>query len=191
MIAAQECGSTFESSVGFSTRVKEWEKVLVAYFSAYTLVKCESVGGVHLSVFVRDHVMVPDVLVSEAGTPSIATPSIGTPSRAELISVNRDSIASTTAKPLITNLGSGKVTTGVGNVLKNKGAAAISLSYRGVSFLFISCHLAAHQDSVADRNRDYDRIKSELSVLGKYRANDMVDRFDHVFWMGDLNVVLF
>lgn len=56
--------------------------------------------------------------------------------------------------------------------------------------LFINSHFAAHQNKVGDRNRDFARINSvmPLGLLGPKAKEALVsDRFDCVFWSGDLN----
>ena len=53
---------------------------------------------------------------------------------------------------------------GIGNRLGNKGAVAVSLCVGGTSFLFVNCHLAAHQRRTAQRNADYHRIDTLLPL---------------------------
>ena len=128
----------------------------------------------------------------------------------------------------ISNVESDAVNVGVGNVLANKGAVAISMRIAGRSFCFISCHLNAHQERVEQRNKDYSRISKGLKLPSacftstapptdtspdgdavsselaasmrversvdhehllrkKSTAKHVEDRFDYVFWVGDLN----
>lgn len=54
----------------------------------------------------------------------------------------------------------------------------------GTSFLFITCHLTAHQQKVEERNSDYKRISSYFSLP---ETSDDKDNYDYVFWLGDLN----
>eukprot|EP00743_Colponemidia_sp_Colp-15_P001871 GILK01002039.1.p1 GENE.GILK01002039.1~~GILK01002039.1.p1 ORF type:complete len:477 (+),score=71.87 GILK01002039.1:47-1432(+) len=83
---------------------------------------------------------------------------------------------------------SAHVATGLGNVLGNKGGIGISFTIHHTSYLFINCHLAAHQGNVKQRNAEFHKINAELS-LGKSNKTfpNVSDRFDHVVWMGDLN----
>lgn len=50
---------------------------------------------------------------------------------------------------------------------------------------------SAHQNNVSDRNNDYKRINEEIKLQG-FTQDDaerdcLVDRYDYVFWFGDLN----
>ncbi|KAJ3297487.1 inositol polyphosphate 5-phosphatase [Borealophlyctis nickersoniae] len=84
-----------------------------------------------------------------------------------------------------------RVATGIGQVLGNKGGIGIAAKFEDTSILFVNSHLTAGHDKVAERNNDYKRINEELKLPGfhardaKYR--ETVDRFDFVFWFGDLN----
>nr|KAJ3418703.1 inositol polyphosphate 5-phosphatase [Polyrhizophydium stewartii] len=105
---------------------------------------------------------------------------------------------------------SGRVATGIGNVLTNKGSAAICVMFDTKSLLFVGSHFAAHQSKVEARNRDYDRTETDLSVGTSWRsgaagqsgdsggaaatveggsgdAPRLSQRFDYTFWCGDLN----
>lgn len=63
---------------------------------------------------------------------------------------------------LLSALGCHCACTGVGNVLGNKGGVAISLTYEGTKFAFISSHFAAHDHKVEERNDNYHRIRTGL-----------------------------
>lgn len=92
--------------------------------------------------------------------------------------------------PLVSGVESSYVATGIGNTLGNKGAVGVGFSLASTSFLFINAHFAAHQNKVADRNRDFQRINQslELGRRNPYKHRALVqDRFDRVFWSGDLN----
>ncbi|KAK9820598.1 hypothetical protein WJX72_012152 [[Myrmecia] bisecta] len=68
-------------------------------------------------------------------------------------------------KPLLASISDVRtsvVATGVGNMLGNKGGAAIGFTYQNTKLLFISSHFAAHEHKVAQRNSDFHRIKSNL-----------------------------
>lgn len=84
-----------------------------------------------------------------------------------------------------------KVATGLGNVLGNKGGIGASLKLGQHSLLFVNAHFTAHQNAVLARNHDFHRINQELALTG-YSPSDALeplatDRFDYVFWFGDLN----
>ncbi|KAH3744417.1 p21-activated protein kinase [Pelomyxa schiedti] len=83
-----------------------------------------------------------------------------------------------------------EVPTGLGNVVGNKGATAISLNVGATSLLFINAHLSAHPDMVQQRNDDHNRINSELlEAFSEVRppAESLTQQFDCIFWFGDLN----
>ncbi|KAJ8330870.1 hypothetical protein O5D80_000890 [Batrachochytrium dendrobatidis] len=145
-VSTQECQQGVDS-----TRKKTWEKMLASFLSsAYTLVCTESIGGIHLTVFVRSDVA-----------------------------------------DLVTGVISSRISTGIGNVLGNKGSAAIAVQFDGVSILFVDSHFAAHQEKVTARNRDYERTENGMVLPGFDESDSSIprlsDRFDYVFWAGDLN----
>ncbi|GAQ81101.1 inositol polyphosphate phosphatase [Klebsormidium nitens] len=57
-----------------------------------------------------------------------------------------------------------RVATGVAAFFGNKGGVAAAFTYRGTTFLFVTCHLAAHQDAVLERNDQFGRISRTLFV---------------------------
>ncbi|KAI8357110.1 hypothetical protein B0O80DRAFT_496830 [Mortierella sp. GBAus27b] len=65
---------------------------------------------------------------------------------------------------LITAVDSSTVATGIGGIVGNKGAVAISLYLGSMSFLFVNAHLTAHQSNAQTRNSDYKRIIQELQL---------------------------
>jgi phosphatidylinositol-bisphosphatase len=86
-------------------------------------------------------------------------------------------------------VGTDKVATGIANVIGNKGGVGVSMDIGTTSFLFVCAHFAAHQGHVARRNLDFKKINHKLK-LGLERLPEVTlaqDRFDRVFWMGDLN----
>eukprot|EP01048_Picozoa_sp_COSAG05_P006834 COSAG05_NODE_461_length_9571_cov_14.935283_10_plen_442_part_00 len=94
--------------------------------------------------------------------------------------------------PTISCVRSSNVATGFANVLGNKGAVGICLKVRGRSLAFVSSHLAAHQEKVAERNADFHRIDQGLPLECAVPAvspagTPLGGRFDCVFWLGDLN----
>eukprot|EP00123_Amoebidium_parasiticum_P003793 comp15106_c1_seq1/m.11767 comp15106_c1_seq1/g.11767 ORF comp15106_c1_seq1/g.11767 comp15106_c1_seq1/m.11767 type:complete len:309 (-) comp15106_c1_seq1:851-1777(-) len=50
---------------------------------------------------------------------------------------------------------------------------------------FVSAHLAAHQEKVGNRNKDYATIAKGLNLGHKHRP--LTHQFDYLFWCGDLN----
>jgi hypothetical protein len=81
-----------------------------------------------------------------------------------------------------------------GGRIGNKGGIGMSLNMAGHRFLFINSHLAAHAHKVEARIANVAKIKSELHLDcflpesdPRAKAEDITDRYDTVFWMGDLN----
>lgn len=81
-----------------------------------------------------------------------------------------------------------------GGRIGNKGGIGMSLNMAGHRFLFINSHLAAHAHRVEARIANVAKIKSELHLDcflpesdPRANAEDITDRYDTVFWMGDLN----
>ncbi|KAL0573409.1 hypothetical protein V5O48_008557 [Marasmius crinis-equi] len=78
----------------------------------------------------------------------------------------------------------------------NKGGVGISVNIDGKTFLFLNCHLAAQVDkaNLHDRLNNYNKIKAELAVEDfltnndpRVMSEDITDKFDHTFVLGDLN----
>jgi len=88
----------------------------------------------------------------------------------------------------VSDVETGAVATGVANTVGNKGGVAVSFILDQTSFLFVNSHFAAHQNEVDARNADFARINAELK-LGRAASSEscVSDRFDRVFWSGDLN----
>ncbi|OMJ77945.1 hypothetical protein SteCoe_22339 [Stentor coeruleus] len=80
--------------------------------------------------------------------------------------------------PIIKN-----ISTGVGNIIANKGAVSISFNISQTSLLFVGCHLAAGQNSIAKRNSDFRRIEKEI-LKDSEKASEI---FDVCVYIGDLN----
>jgi hypothetical protein len=81
-----------------------------------------------------------------------------------------------------------------GGRIGNKGGIGMSLNMAGHRFLFINSHLAAHAHRVEARIANIAKIKSELHLDcflpdsdPRAKQKDITDRYDTVFWMGDLN----
>ncbi|RWS31704.1 72 kDa inositol polyphosphate 5-phosphatase-like protein [Leptotrombidium deliense] len=80
------------------------------------------------------------------------------------------------------------------NIVKTKGAIAISFNLFGTSFLFINCHFPAHERRNRQRLYEYEKICTSLDLprntrplKPNYSSSDVTSRFDCVFWFGDLN----
>lgn len=80
------------------------------------------------------------------------------------------------------------------NLIKTKGAVAISFCFFGTSLLFINCHLPAHESRVKERIEAIDKIcttidlpQNLLPLKPRYVSKNVSGRYDCVFWMGDLN----
>ena len=83
--------------------------------------------------------------------------------------------------------------TGIGNMIGNKGAVAISFQLNESRFCFVGSHLAAHQTKVELRNANVREIVKGIKLkAGEFpKANeqtfDITHRFHYLFWCGDLN----
>lgn len=77
------------------------------------------------------------------------------------------------------------VASGVGDVLGNKGAAAVCMRFEDSTMCFICTHLAAQSDKVKERRDDFLKILRCLRFGNK--ELDVIHYADHVLWMGDLN----
>lgn len=60
--------------------------------------------------------------------------------------------------PIISNIKSDCLATGIQNLVGNKGAVGISFNLGQTSLLCISCHLASGQNGVDRRNQDFTKI---------------------------------
>lgn len=87
--------------------------------------------------------------------------------------------------PACTSIESEVTKTGFGGWWGNKGGVSIRMDVLGINLIIVNCHLAAHQDTVAERILDFDTILDTQ----KFKDNDVENILDHdyVFWMGDLN----
>ncbi|XP_067868162.1 phosphatidylinositol polyphosphate 5-phosphatase type IV isoform X2 [Heterodontus francisci] len=87
------------------------------------------------------------------------------------------------------------VTTRIVSQIKTKGAVAISFTFFGTSFLFITSHFTSGQGKVYERMLDYNKTIEALALprivpdTNIYRSDpyDVTTRFDEVFWFGDFN----
>ncbi|KAJ3254954.1 hypothetical protein HK103_006751 [Boothiomyces macroporosus] len=85
----------------------------------------------------------------------------------------------------------GKLATGIGNVVGNKGAVGIAIQFGSSSILLVNAHMTAHEGKVVARNREFHRINSQLPLYGindkDRRKMHVFDRYDYTFFIGDLN----
>ncbi|KAF9372401.1 inositol polyphosphate 5-phosphatase [Podila verticillata] len=72
---------------------------------------------------------------------------------------------------LVSAVDSSTVATGIGGIVGNKGAVAISVYLGSTSFLFVNAHLTAHQSNTHARNNDYKRIIQELQLNDAPKRN--------------------
>ncbi|KAG0098360.1 inositol polyphosphate 5-phosphatase, partial [Podila epicladia] len=72
---------------------------------------------------------------------------------------------------LVSAVDSSTVATGIGGIVGNKGAVAISVYLGSTSFLFVNAHLTAHQSNTQARNSDYKRIIQELQLNDAPKRN--------------------
>eukprot|EP00241_Pyramimonas_parkeae_P005790 CAMPEP_0114241740 /NCGR_PEP_ID=MMETSP0058-20121206/9792_1 /TAXON_ID=36894 /ORGANISM="Pyramimonas parkeae, CCMP726" /LENGTH=387 /DNA_ID=CAMNT_0001354283 /DNA_START=947 /DNA_END=2110 /DNA_ORIENTATION=+ len=106
--------------------------------------------------------------------------------------------------PCLRGVRKASISTGIGNVIGNKGGVGISLCVNGVSLAFVNCHFQAHQNAVEARNQDFHRIHTELfstpsnessssnkvtpiESVSNAESNTLTEQFDAVVWLGDLN----
>lgn len=82
----------------------------------------------------------------------------------------------------------------VGGRMGNKGGIGVSLNMAGHRMLFVNAHLAAHTSKLNARLANMAKIRSELHLDTFLPADDpraesenIEDRYDTVFWFGDLN----
>ncbi|THD22119.1 Phosphatidylinositol-bisphosphatase [Fasciola hepatica] len=77
--------------------------------------------------------------------------------------------------------------------VRTKGAVAVCFILFGTSMLFLSSHFKASQDRVNMRVQDYQDVVASLNLpkIGLSRgyrpSENLLNRFDIVFWAGDLN----
>ncbi|XP_014276357.1 inositol polyphosphate 5-phosphatase E [Halyomorpha halys] len=78
-----------------------------------------------------------------------------------------------------------------GTAFRTKGAVGVSFYLFGSTFLFITCHLTAHEERVKERLQDIKRIIKALELPSRLpirnSSADVTDKFDYVIWSGDLN----
>nr|ABR16678.1 unknown [Picea sitchensis] len=89
------------------------------------------------------------------------------------------------AEKAVSHVHSGSEATGVGHVMANKGGVCISFKFWDTGLCFVNSHFAAHDGHCETRNSNYREIVRELRV--GVQNIDLLNQFNHVFWMGDLN----
>ncbi|KAF9919635.1 inositol polyphosphate 5-phosphatase [Linnemannia zychae] len=65
---------------------------------------------------------------------------------------------------LVSAVDSSTVATGIGGIVGNKGAVAVSVYLGSTSLLFVNAHFTAHQSNTLARNNDYKKIIQELQL---------------------------
>jgi phosphatidylinositol-bisphosphatase len=80
-----------------------------------------------------------------------------------------------------------QVATGFANIVGNKGGTQLALSVGRTSFLFVNCHLAAHQDKMKERTENMRRILHESPLKRTKSGKAVHEEYDHVFLIGDMN----
>ena len=85
--------------------------------------------------------------------------------------------------PFVKDVQISYATTGIGNVLANKGGTAVRMDVYDSSFCFVCSHLNAHDERVLRRNQDF------ASIAHDVRFPEQRSIWDHqfLFWYGDLN----
>jgi len=75
--------------------------------------------------------------------------------------------------------------TGIAGVVGNKGGVCVRLNVGETSIAFLSAHLAAHQTKKKWEKRNSDVAEIFNGIF--FDQMDVVNQFNHVFFMGDLN----
>lgn len=71
-----------------------------------------------------------------------------------------------------------------GLIRRKKGAVAIRLNYKGITMVFISCHLSAHAQNVEKRNSEFRNVSESLF---SQKLNPYARPAQITVWLGDLN----
>ncbi|XP_042492967.1 type IV inositol polyphosphate 5-phosphatase 11 [Macadamia integrifolia] len=71
-----------------------------------------------------------------------------------------------------------------GLIRRKKGAVAVSISFKGIRMVFISCHLSAHARNVEERNSQFRHISHSLFSKNQ---NPYARPSQITVWLGDLN----
>lgn len=78
-----------------------------------------------------------------------------------------------------------QVSTGFGNVVKNKGAVGVQFMIGKTSLFVVGCHLSSGQNAVSRRNNDFRRIEKEM--FKEISTEPASELFDAIIYLGDLN----
>ena len=102
--------------------------------------------------------------------------------------------------PLITNIQSNHVATGIMNTIGNKGGIGICFNVGKTSFLFVNWHLASGESNKRDKRRaeDFNNIDLRMKLPYRYNIKEewkvhksdlsrVGNRFDCCIWTGDMN----
>uniref|UniRef100_A0A7S3NZ13 Inositol polyphosphate-related phosphatase domain-containing protein n=1 Tax=Euplotes crassus TaxID=5936 RepID=A0A7S3NZ13_EUPCR len=102
--------------------------------------------------------------------------------------------------PMISNVKSKHIATGVWNSIGNKGGVGICFDIGRTSCLFINCHLASGEEDLKEerRMRDFHKIEMKLRLPDKNKVSfhspdpqeditRVSNRFDCCIWTGDFN----
>jgi hypothetical protein len=87
--------------------------------------------------------------------------------------------------PYITYMDGKTCATGLAEILGNKGGVSLTFKVLDTSMCFIGCHLAARAERVVQRMENFKKIVKGCNPGSS--EIDLLTRFDHIFWMGDLN----
>ncbi|EIW69000.1 hypothetical protein TREMEDRAFT_39318 [Tremella mesenterica DSM 1558] len=85
--------------------------------------------------------------------------------------------------PNVRNVETATKKTGLQGLSGNKGGVGIRLDLFDSSFCFMTCHLAAGQNNVAERNADYRTISEGL----KFLRGKSIEDHDVIIWAADFN----
>ena len=84
----------------------------------------------------------------------------------------------------VSELRSLKKPTGIAHIMGNKGGLITSFKVEETSFCFLSCHLAARENRVMQRNQN---IKDLVEMKPGRLDIDFTIEFDYIFFIGDMN----
>lgn len=85
----------------------------------------------------------------------------------------------------ITNIQTGTIPTGIGDIIGNKGGVVVGFNFEDTSICFVGSHLAARAERLPQRRENYIRIIKNTG-FGEHNV-DIIHDYDHLFWLGDLN----
>ena len=85
--------------------------------------------------------------------------------------------------PLVRDVATDNVKTGMGGATGNKGGVAIRFVLRNTSMCFLCSHFAAGQSQWNERNADFAEITRRIT----FPQMRKLEQHDFVFWCGDFN----